>query len=95
MIKMEDSITKILVLLNGETIISSLEEVPSELGEPDCKLVKPFIIKSPQINGMTLTLEPWLSDYTSQDTFMIHSDKILTITTPRATILEKYEELIK
>ncbi len=79
---------KMLFLTNNQMLLSQIEEVGSELGEPDCKLIKPFLIKD-------TGLEPWLIDYTIQDTFMIHSDKILTITDPKATLLEKYQELIK
>ena len=58
-------------------------------------LLNPFFIKKPQIEGMALTLEPWLSDYTKQSEFMIHSDKILTIAEPTARLIELYEELTK
>ena len=80
---------KILILLNNQVIISKIEEVGSELGEPDCKLINPFIVKDNSI------LEPWISSYTIQSEFMIHSDKILTIADPREALLEKYEKLIK
>jgi hypothetical protein len=86
---------KILVLLNNEVVISLIEEVPSELGEPDCRIIDPFIIKEPQIAGTNHTLEPWLSGYTKQNIFMIHSDKILTITDPTARLKELYEDLTK
>ena len=33
---------KILLLKNDLVLITELEEVGSELGEPDCKLIKPF-----------------------------------------------------
>lgn len=85
---------KILVFLDGSVLLSLIEEVGSELGEPDCKLTKPFIIKN-QIGGLPPTLEPWLSEYTKQDDFMIHSDKILTIAEPTARLLELYEDLTK
>jgi hypothetical protein len=84
---------KILRLLNGDIIISSIEEVPSELGEPDCKLIKPFELKKSVSSDVYM--ESWNCDYTSQDTFMIHSDKILTISDPKPTLLEKYQSLIK
>ena len=36
---------KVLVLIGGGgNLISEIEEVGSELGEPDCKLTKPFLI---------------------------------------------------
>lgn len=80
---------KLLVLLNNKVLISNIEEVTSELGEPDCKLTKPFVLNDDQ------TLSPWLVDFSSQDVFMIHSDKIITIADPKPTLLEKYQSLIK
>jgi len=79
---------KLLVLTNNVILVSKIEEVPTELGEPDCKLTNPFVVKE---SG----LEPWLVDHTNQNVFMIHSDKIFTITDPKPTLLEKYEQLTK
>ena len=56
---------KILVLLNKEILISQIEEVGSELGEPDCRLTEPFVVNS------DMTLIPWMLDYTSQNSFML------------------------
>jgi hypothetical protein len=84
---------KVLVLLNGDTVVSSIEEVPSELGEPDCKLTNSFLIKK-SIND-DIFLDSWLSEYTNQNTIMIHSDKILTLIEPKETILKKYTSLNK
>jgi hypothetical protein len=86
---------KLLVFLDNTVLISKIEESPSELGEPDCKLSNPFEVKKPQIDGMAPTLESWLSGYTKQNEFMIHSDKILTIADPTARLIELYEELTK
>ena len=80
---------KLLYLLNNQILISNIEEVTSELGEPDCKLTKPFVVKSDK------TLEPFLLNCTKQNIFMISSDKILTLADPTPTLLEKYEDLIK
>ena len=81
--------TKLLALMNSLILVSQIDEVTSELGEPDCKLTKPFVVKSDQ------TLEPYLCGYTKQSTFMISSDKILTLADPTPTLLEKYEDLTK
>ena len=81
---------KVLLLLTNRILVSQIEEVPSELGEPDCKLIEPFIL-----NEKDGTLSEWLVDVSSQKTFMIHSDKILTIADPKPTLLEKYQNLIK
>jgi hypothetical protein len=79
--------------MNSQILISQIEEVSTDLGEPDCKLVKPFEVFS-SVSGEKY-LKPFLMDYTKQNTFMISSDKILTLTEPTPTLLEKYEDLIK
>ena len=78
---------KILILVNNQTVISEIEEVQSELGEPDCKLTEPFTINE---DG---TLSPWLLDITNQNTFMISSDKILTLVDPNSRLIKKYEDV--
>ena len=80
---------KLLVFQDEFVLISEIEEVGGDIGEPDCKLIEPFVVNSDK------TLSPWLVDYTSQNTYMIHSDKILTICDPKPTLLEKYQDLIK
>ena len=81
---------KIIVLMNQQKLVSQICEVMAQdLGQPDCKLIEPFILKEND------TLHPWLSDCTSQNTFMISSDKILTLVDPKPTILEKYQDLLK
>jgi len=40
-------------------------------------------------------LEPFLCEFTKQNTFMISSDKIFTLADPSPTLLEKYQDLIK
>ena len=77
------------MLVNNQLILTQIEEVPTELGEPDCKLIEPFVLKNDE------TLEPWLLQHTSQNQFMIHSDKILTMIEPNTKLKEKYEGLLK
>ena len=80
---------KILALDNNQILISKIEEVGADIGEPDCKMVNPFIIMQDQ------TLQPFLCGYTKQNIFMISSNKIITLADPTPTLLEKYEDLIK
>ena len=80
---------KILVLDPNLFLLTQIEEVSTDLGEPDCKLIEPFVLKN---DG---TMRPWLVDITSQNTFMIHSDKILTIVEPNGKLIDKYETLVK
>ena len=79
---------KIVTLVSQQLLISEIEEVAATVpGEPDCKLINPFIIKD------ELVLEPWLLKVTKDDIFLISSDKILTIVEPTPTLLEKYLDL--
>ena len=81
--------TKLLILTNGEKLISQLVEVaPIDIGDPNCKLIEPFIINA---DG---TLTPWLVNITNDNEFMMSSDKILTLADPTPTLLEKYQDLI-
>ena len=81
---------KVLVLINQQILISQIEEVaPLDIGDPNCKLIEPFIIIE---DG---TLSPWLIDVTNDNEFMMCSDKILTLVEAKPTLLEKYQNLIK
>jgi len=83
---------KVIALMNNSILISQIEEVGVDIGEPDCKLIKPFVV----IKELTMnTLEPFLCGYTKDDSFMISSDKILSLADPTPTLLEKYQDLIK
>ena len=77
----------VIILVNGMKLIATLEEVSTELGEPDCKLIEPYIITEHD------TLEPWLLNITNQNEVMISSDKILTLVEPKTTLLAKYEDV--
>jgi len=85
---------KILILTNNLILISKIEEVGVDIGEPDCKLTEPFVINTDSITNVK-TFIPWIFDYTNQNTMMISSDKILTIVEPNETLLQKYEDLTK
>ena len=80
---------KILALTNNQILISQIEEVGADIGEPDCKLINPFVVTVDKM------LEPFLNGYTKEEEFMMSSDKILTLSDPTPTLFEKYEDLIK
>ena len=81
---------QLIVLTNNLRLVSQIEEVGAAIpGEPDCKLIEPMVF------GENDTLTPWLVEATSQNEFMISSDKILTLIDPKPTLLEKYENLLK
>ena len=80
---------KLLVMMNNLILLTQIEEIGGDIGEPDCKLTEPFLI------GENNTLTPWLVGVSNQNTFMVHSDKILTIVEPSGTLVDKYTELVK
>jgi len=81
---------KLLVLTNNQILLTQVEEVSTDLGEPDCKLIEPFIL-----NQSDLSLSPWLVEFSTQNSYMIHSDKILTIADPNSKLKDKYLSLVK
>ena len=60
-----DKVIKVILLMNNQILISQIEEVSTELGEPDCRLIEPFLLT------IKSTLSPWLIDYTSENKYMI------------------------
>ena len=79
---------KCLLLDVDNVIISEVEEMGAEIGDPDCKLIKPYLFES--IDDM----KPW-PKATDQKELMIRSDSILTIADPTKEVIAKYLELTK
>ena len=83
----------VLALTNNHYIISQIDEVATEdIGQPDCKLTKPYVVNTE--SGKTI-LEPFMVNLTRESVFMMGSDKILTLAVPTPTLLEQYLNLIK
>ena len=76
------------VLVDVDTVlISEVVEMDAELGDPNCKLINPFLFNS--IDDM----KPWKSEITNQTEFMIRSEDILTIADPTGAVVDKYIEI--
>ena len=82
----EEKTIKVLLLSNQEIVVSEIEEIACEIGDPNCKLTKPYKI----IDG---DLHRWMEDYTEQNELMINSDKIITLVTPSPIIFEQYSKV--
>ena len=83
----------VIALTNNNYIISQVDEVATEdIGQPDCKLTKPYVVNTE--SGKTI-LEPFMMDLTREEIFMMGSDKILTLAIPTPTLLEQYLNLIE
>ena len=76
------------VLLDVDVVlISEVIEMDAEIGDPNCKLINPYLFVS--IDDM----KPWKSEITNQTEFMIRSEDILTIADPTGAVMDKYIEL--
>ena len=83
----------VLALTNNHYVISQVDEVVTEdIGQPACKLTKPYVVNTE--SGKTV-LEPFMEHLTREEIFMMGSDKILTLAIPTPTLLEQYLNLIK
>jgi hypothetical protein len=81
---------QLLIFPDNLKLLTQIEEIqPEEIGDPDCLLIEPFEVKD------NLTLEPWLLEYTTQNKFKIHSDKVLTIAEPNPILKQKYQQVLQ
>ena len=77
-----------LILMNQTILISQIDEVLADIGQPDCKLINPCTL----IGGK---VERWMSDVTSNNEMFISSDKIVTLVDPSKHILEEYKKFVR
>ena len=91
-------VIKMIVLMNNKILLSEIEEIGAEVGEPDCKLINPVTLTTTEekltVQEGKVVLTKWFSSLTKDREFMISSDKILTMADPAPTILEKYMDLV-
>ena len=75
---------KILVLVNGDILISGVEEIAAlDIGDPNCKMLSPYKIEGEEMS-------PYLSNVTDDVEIMICSDKILTLVEPHKSLVDSY-----
>ena len=77
---------QVLLLTNQMILISEIDEVLADIGQPDCKLINPCVI----IDGK---LSKWMSDLTPSTEMFMSSDKILTLVDPSPHILKEYNKI--
>ena len=81
-----------LFLKNKTVLISEVTEVVGDIGEPDCKLIKPYeVLTKPGCPNERAEnrIVPWL-DFTPQDVILLRSDDILTFVEPTKELLDHY-----
>lgn len=86
-----DEVIRVLLLKDGRTIVTKLEEVPgADIGEPDCAMIDPVIYDIGNDN-LEAALSRFPGKNITQDTKMaILSDNILTMVTPTTALLAEY-----
>ena len=84
----EDLSIQILYLTNNLVLVSKIKEVLADIGQPDCMLEDPCVIKDNKVIR-------WMSNVTESLQMFISSDKILTLVDPNQKILDDYLETIK
>jgi len=77
---------QVLLLTNQTILISEIDEVLADIGQPDCKLINPCVI----IDGK---VSKWISNLTSNTEMFMSSDKILTLVDPSPHILKEYNKI--
>ena len=75
---------QVLYLTNNLRLISQIDEVLADIGQPDCKLINPCVIDK---DGK---LTKWMSNLTDNTELFMSSDKILTLVDPNQKILDDY-----
>ena len=76
-----------ILLKDNVVLVSEVEEVVADIGAPDCRLIKPYVLsESGEITS-------WLENITNQGEVMMRSDDILTFVEPNGKIIDKYLEL--
>ena len=81
-----------LFLKNKTILISEVAEVGGDIGQPDCKLIKPYeVLTKPGCPNECAEnrIVPWL-DFTPQDVILMRSDDVLTFVEPTKELLDHY-----
>ena len=75
------------ILVNvDDLLISEIEEIDAEIGQPNCKLTNPVVFESLE------KMKPLVEASRSTE-FMIRSEDILTIADPTQEVIDRYLEL--
>jgi|TARA_B100000035_G_scaffold85742_1_gene72081 hypothetical protein len=81
-----DKSIKCLLLDVDNVIITEVEEVQAEIGDPNCKLINPYRFYPDK------DMEPW-PKATNQKELMVRAEDILTMADPTPEVIEKYLKL--
>ena len=80
---------QVLYLTNNLRLVSQINEVLADIGQPDCKLINPCVIDK---DGK---LTKWMSSLTDNTEMFMSSEKILTLVDPNQKLLDDYVNIIQ
>ena len=80
---------QVLYLTNNLRLVSQIDEVLADIGQPDCKLINPCVIDK---DGK---LTKWMSNLTDNTEMFMSSEKILTLVDPNQKLLDDYVNTIQ
>ena len=83
---MSDKVVKCILIGPDTVLITEIEEIMAEIGDPDCRLINPY-----RFFGVD-EMKPWVNA-SGQSEYMIRSSDILTIADPTEEVIKKYLEL--
>jgi hypothetical protein len=97
---------KLLFFLDRVLISQVKAIIPEEIGGSDLVLVEPFVVEK-SVKGLLtegteelkitngFNLVPLYIEYTTQNKFEIHSDKLVTMAEPSPQLLNLYENAVR
>ena len=80
---------QVLYLTNNLRLVSQIDEVLADIGQPDCKLINPCVLDK---DGK---LTKWMSSLTDNTEMFMSSEKILTLVDPNQKLLDDYLNIIQ
>lgn len=92
---------QVILLKNDVVLISEIEEIGADIGEPDCLLKNPYQIlgwifqKHETESSLQDRFVKWMNEYTDSGKFMLRSDDVLTFMEPNSKLVDHYNELTK
>jgi hypothetical protein len=83
-----------ILLSNNQLIIAQVFSVDADPGEPNCRLMDPYLFTLSGPSNVGFRLTPWMEEVTDTTECMIHPDKIITMRDPKPEVLQRYKKII-
>jgi hypothetical protein len=83
-----------ILLTNNQIVIAQVFSVDADPGEPNCRLMDPYLFTLGGPSKIGFHLTPWMKEVTDTTDCMIHPDKIITMRDPNPEVLSRYKKII-